>query len=317
MGVVWSQTFPAAPSFTEENCPSLAGKIIIVTGATSGCGFEVVKILYNKGAKVYLTARTDAKGQHAVREIQRACPRATGQLEYFILEFNNLASIKAGADACKAKENRVDILYNNAGVAAGAGGARSAQGIDIHFAVNNLGPFLFTHYLLPEIKASSEPRVIWSSSMIVDANPIKGGLVMDELDNPPNDPPRNYATSKVGNWLLASEFARRYGRFGIISVAENPGNLKTPVWKDQSKMMMLMMSPILKPAKLGALTMLYAGVSPDVDESHNGGFIVPWGKFHPSPRKDLLDAMKSKEEGGTGLAIEFWDWCTSKTKGYM
>ena len=202
MGVVWSQTFPSSPSLTETNCPSLNGKIIIVTGATPGCGFELVKILCDRGAKVYLSARSDAKGQRAVKEIREACPLATGELDYFVLDFDDLAKVKAGADAYKAKESRVDILYNNAGVAAGAVGARSAQNIDIHFAVNNLGPFLFTHYLLPEIKAGHDPRVIWSSSMIVESQPIKGGLVIEELDQPSTDQKRNYGTSK-GRQLAA------------------------------------------------------------------------------------------------------------------
>ena len=81
--------------------------------------------------------------------------------------------------------------------------------------------------------------------------------------------------------------------------------------------MKMMMNPLLKPAKNGAYTLLYAGVSPEVDEAHNGGFIVPWGKFHPSPRKDVLEAIKTKEQGGTGLAVQFWEWCESKCKAYM
>lgn len=317
MGVVWSQTFPAAPTYTETSCPDLSGRVIIVTGATSGCGYELVKIFYEKNATVYLSARSDAKGQKTVSEIQQAIPQSSGKVDYFLLEFDDLAKIKQGAENYKAKEKRVDILFNNAGVAAGAVGRQSVQGIDIHFAVNCLGPFLFTHYLLPEIKAGKNPRVVWSSSMIVDANPIKGGLVMEELDHPSTDQSRNYATSKVGNWLLASEFPRRNPGAGITSIAENPGNLKTPIWKEQSKGLMMMMNPILKPPKNGAYTMLYAGVSPDVTEEHNGGFIIPWGKFHPQPRQEILDGMKTKEEGGTGLAQEFWGWCESKCKPFM
>ena len=315
MGAVSSQTFPSAPPITEENCPSLQDRVVVVTGATSGCGYELVKILYQKNATVYLSARSDAKGQKTVNDVRAAFPQSTGKVDYFVLEYDDITKVRQGADSLKAKEKHIDVLYNNAGIAAGAAGARSAQGIDIHFAVNNLGPFLFTNYVLSELKAGHNPRVVWSSSMIVDANPIKGGLVMHELDHPSPDQPRNYAISKVGNWFLGSEFAKRYATAGIISVIENPGNLKTPIWKDQSKLLVSMMSPILKPPKFGAYTMLYAGFSPDVDVSRNGAFIIPWGRFHPKPREDILLALKSEAEGGTGLAEQFWGWCESKCPG--
>ncbi|KAI9716046.1 MAG: hypothetical protein M1828_000513 [Chrysothrix sp. TS-e1954] len=317
MGVVWSQTFPSSAPLTEATCPVLDGKVIVITGGTSGCGFELAKIVYAKGASVYLSARSHNKGQKAVREIQESCPESLGKVDCFLLEFDDLAKIKAGADAFKAKADRVDVLYNNAGVAAGVAGARSAQNIDIHLAVNILGPFLFTHYLMPELKASHGSRVIWSTSMIVDANPIKGGLVLEELDNPSSDYSRNYGMSKVGNWLLASEFARRNVRSDIVSVAQNPGNLSTPIWKDQSKILRMMMYPVLWAPIYGAYTMLYAGLSEEVTKAQNGSFIIPCGRLHPQPREDVLEAFNAKEDGGTGLASDFWGWCESKCRPFM
>lgn len=48
-----------------------------------------------------------------------------------------------------------------------------------------------------------------------------------------------------------------------------------------------------------------------------GRFIIPWGRWHPAPRKDCLESLKSKEEGGTGLAAAFWDWCDDQSKDYV
>ena len=68
-------------------------------------------------------------------------------------------------------------------------------------------------------------------------------------------------------------------------------------------------SPLLHNAKLGAYTELWAGLSPEVTEEQNGKYIIPWGRLHPSPRNDLLEALKPKQEGGTGQAQDFRAWC--------
>jgi hypothetical protein len=111
----------------------------------------------------------------------------------------------------------------------------------------------------------------------------------------------------MGNLLLASELAYRVGPQGILSVAQNPGNLKTNLLRHTSKWMQRAVSPLLCNAKIGAYTELWAGLSPELTIEMNGAYVIPWGRLHPSPRKDLLDALKSVEGGGTGLADEFRD----------
>jgi hypothetical protein len=68
---------------------------------------------------------------------------------------------------------------------------------------------------------------------------------------------------------------------------------------------------------MGAYTKLWAGLSPELTMEMNGGYVIPWGRIHPSPRKDLLDALKSVEEGGTGQAGEFQAWCKKQTEMYL
>jgi hypothetical protein len=61
--------------------------------------------------------------------------------------------------------------------------------------------------------------------------------------------------------------------------------------------------------EMGAYTELWAGLSPDLTENPNGGYVTPWGRIHPVPRGDLVDSLKGVEEGGKGRAAQFWDWC--------
>jgi hypothetical protein len=74
--------------------------------------------------------------------------------------------------------------------------------------------------------------------------------------------------------------------------------------------------PLLHNAKMGAYTELWAGLSPELTMENGGAYVLPWGRLHPSPREDLLDALKAKEDGGTGVAHEFWKWCVDQIAAY-
>jgi hypothetical protein len=65
-----------------------------------------------------------------------------------------------------------------------------------------------------------------------------------------------------------------------------------------------------------AYTGLWAGLSPEVKIEDGGRLGLPWGRWHPSPKKEILESMKTKEEGGTGLAAEFWLWCEEQTREF-
>ena len=68
---------------------------------------------------------------------------------------------------------------------------------------------------------------------------------------------------------------------------------------------------------MGAYTELWAGLSPDVKARDGGRNITPWGRWHPDPRKDILESLKIEAEGGTGLAAKFWDYFEEQTKEFV
>jgi NAD(P)-dependent dehydrogenase (short-subunit alcohol dehydrogenase family) len=318
----YTQVFPPTPAFTEANIPSQSGRIFMVTGGNTGVGFEIVKILYLKGAKVYMASRSKEKAEAAIQAILALPHDTTGQINYLHLDLSDLASVKEAAQEFAQQEERLDVLWNNAAMGVGAfpAGGKTKQGHEMHIGVNCLGPFLLTELLLPQLRAAASTapantvRIIWTSSAVVDSSAPKGGVPMAELATPSTSQTLTYTISKAGNWLLASEFAQRHGRDGIVSLTMNPGNLNTKLLAGIPAIMRILVKPILHPPKMGSYTALWAGLSPDITVEDGGRYGIPWGRWHSAPRNDILDGLRTKEEGGTGEAAEFWTWCEEQTK---
>lgn len=323
MGATFSQFFPPRPALTEATLASQKDKVFIVTGATSGVGFELCTLLYNAGGKVYLAGRSETKIQAAISKIKASSSTSSGELDFLLLCLEDLKTIKPAVEVFTAKESRLDVLFNNAGVSLLPRGSVSAQGHELHMATNCLGHYLFTQLLLPTLlhTAASSPsaavRVIWTSSIVVDISAPTGGLSISELTDIPSNPQRNYLNSKTGNWVLASALADQVGSNGILSVTQNPGNLKTELLRHAPWVLGFATSPILYPAKMGAYTELWAGLSEDLTIQDGGKYVVPWGRLHPSPRPDIEAALKPKEDGGTGFAALFLEHCKKLTADFL
>lgn len=91
-------------------------QIFLVTGANSGVGAELAKILYGKNATVYVAARSKQKALDAIEEMKTAHPESTGRLVFLQLDLSDLTTIKSSAEEFLAAESRLDVLWLNAGV---------------------------------------------------------------------------------------------------------------------------------------------------------------------------------------------------------
>lgn len=112
----FSQLFPPCAKFTDEDVPDQSGKVFVVTGGATGVGFEVSRILYEKNATVYIATRTASKIRNAIDNIKKQCPASRGRLEAMVLDLANLETIKPAVESFVSKEQRLDVLFNNAGV---------------------------------------------------------------------------------------------------------------------------------------------------------------------------------------------------------
>ena len=196
MGATFSQIYPPPPTLTEQNLPSQKGRVFIVTGGYSGVGYHLSAILYRAGGKVYVAGRSETKARQSIEKMKASVPDPSlaGHLEYLPLSLDDLSTIKASVEAFKSKDSKLDVLWNNAGVALVTNGALSKQGHELHLATNCIGPFLFTQLLLPFLQAAANTspeasvRVVWTSSITVDVTAPKGGIDMADLTSSPLKP---------------------------------------------------------------------------------------------------------------------------------
>ncbi|KAK3316935.1 putative estradiol 17 beta-dehydrogenase [Apodospora peruviana] len=319
--------FPPKSKFTDRDVPDLQGNVYIVTGANTGIGKEVARVLYAKNAKVYVAARPEEKAQNAISEIQNTVTASTGSLIFLHLKLSDLTKVKATVGTFLAQEQKLHVLFNNAGVMVSTVDPplKSAQGHGLGLGVNCVGTFLFIQLLTPTFVATarSEPpntvRVVWVSSFGLELFAQSDvGLSTKNLDyHIPKDATERYGQSKIGAWALGVEYAKRYKGNGIVSVPINPGNLQTELARDQKAMVKLIAKLLCYPAINGAYTELHAACSDDVTvEKADWGteyprltklLLAPWGRIYPL-RPDLTKATMTEAEGGTGRTSKFWDW---------
>ncbi|KAJ5168177.1 NAD(P)-binding protein [Penicillium canariense] len=321
-----NQIFPPAPTFVEKDIPDLAGKVVIVTGSTSGVGYETASILYSKNATVYIAARSSEKAEKAISLIKLLpeCSNSQGHLAYLPLDLSDLSSIRSSVDQFLAQQNRLDVLIQNAGVMTPPAGSKTKLGHDLEIGTNCLGPFLFNTLLRPVLKrtAANAPadsvRVIWLSSMVVASVP-PGGIILDKQSGQPQvlkSAMENYMQSKVGNLFFASEMARRHNEDRVIHLSVNPGLMKTELQRNSPAIQSMIMGVVFKAPRYGAYTELFAGFSPQVTSAQNGSFVIPWGRFGSIP-SHIEKSLEPPNEGEPSVAERFWGWCDKETAPYQ
>ena len=230
-------------------------------------------MLYSKNANVYMAARSQAKADGAIKEIKALAPSSTGSLTFLALDLNDLSTIKSSASYFLAREKRLDVLFNNAGVMSIANLTRTAQGHETNMGVNCLGTFLFTELLTPVLAQTAKTapagtvRVVWVSSSAAEFYGVKNsGVDLSDLDCKAEKPGMaRYGQSKAGNYLHAVEYARRHKAEGIVSIPLNPGNLDSGLWQEHGTVARFVIKSMLYPVVYGAYTLIYAGLSPGLD----------------------------------------------------
>ncbi|KAL4938025.1 hypothetical protein BDV06DRAFT_201845 [Aspergillus oleicola] len=300
---------------TEANLPDQSGKVFIVTGATSGYGLLLSTFLYRRNAKVYLAARNSKKTEEVIADIKKGNPNSKGQLEALSLNLSDLSTIRKSADEFLAKESKLNVLWNNAGVMFPPEGAKTTQGYELQLGTNNIGHHLFVKLLYPVLAqtARQEPansvRVVWVASDAVSWAP-KPAIDFDNLDYRRNENARvKYGRSKAGTIMQAVELLRRSKEDGIVSISLDPGIATTGLQRDMNRFMATAVKLIANKPEVGAYTQLYAGLSPDVTTDIAAKeWIVHPGKV-ACPRQDLF---KDKE-----MAKKFWEWNETQVKPYL
>ena len=162
-------------------------------------------------------------------------------------------------------------------------GSKTKQGYEQQLGTNNVAPFLFTKLLTPLLQrtaATAPPgsvRVVWTSSSAAEAFSPPNGVDMANLDYKKDYSwGHKYGVSKAGNIFHSKEYARRYAGDGIVSVALNPGNLKSDLQRYLPGWQAWLLDLMLYTPIHGAYTELFAGLSPEVKTDAWSEFISPF-----------------------------------------
>ncbi len=237
----------------------LAGRTFLVTGGNTGIGRATVTALAQRGGRVFLTARSAAKGEAAAAEIKAA----TGNDAVFFLPLDlaDLDSVRSRGSAFLARGEPLHVLVNNAGVAGQRGLTR--QGFELMFGVNHLGHFALTNALLGCLTASAPARVVTVSS---DAHYSAKGIDFEALRRRARGITGlpEYAVSKLCNVLFTQELARRVAGTGVTTYALHPGVVASDIWRRVPWPVRPIVTRRMLSTTEGAQTSLYCATSPDV-----------------------------------------------------
>ncbi|GAB5491531.1 MAG: oxidoreductase [Phototrophicaceae bacterium] len=282
-------------NWSAKDIPNLNGKIIVITGANSGLGFECSKVLAQKGATIIMAVRTVAKGEQAKANILKQNP--TASIDVMRLDVGDLSSVREFAEAFKATYDRLDILLNNAGVMA-IPRQETADGFEMQLGVNHLGHFALTRLLLDVIVKTPNARI---HNVTSSAN-YSGSINFDDLMGE-KDYGRwsAYGQSKLANVFFTYELQKRLTSAGYdtITNTSHPGLVLTNLQANSVEQsgtgieafLYRLLGPLMaQDVSMGILPMLYGSVAED---AKGGVFYGPRTfnlRGYPAEKKANSDA---------------------------
>jgi NAD(P)-dependent dehydrogenase (short-subunit alcohol dehydrogenase family) len=255
-------------------------RVVLITGGNTGIGKETAVALAREDAQVVFTTRDAQKGAVARDEIrQRSGNDAVDVME---LDLARLASVREFSAQFADAHDHVDVLVNNAGLMLGSR-RETADGYEMTFQVNHLGPFLLTNLLRDQLVAGTDARVVNVASAAHSG--ARRGLDFDDLQSTHRY--RSFAVyskSKLANILFTRELARRWDDTGITANAVHPGFVASRFGRDgdTGRVVGTVVFPLLKPFALtpeqGAQTQVYVASAPEL-AGITGGY---WAKSAPA-----------------------------------
>lgn len=239
-------------------------KTILVTGGTSGIGLEASVQLAREGHRVVLVGRDEAKTRRSVDEVKQ---RANSpHVESLLCDFSSQASIRALAEAYRAKYDRLDVLVNNAGTVSNTRTV-TGDGIETTFAVNHLGYFLLTNLLLDLLVKSAPARIVVVASM----GHYRGDLNFDDLgyEKGGYGIMKAYQRSKLANVMMTRSLAKRLEGKGVTANSLHPGAVATNIWTGApgwaKPILAVLRGLFMISPEEGGKTLTYLATSPEVE----------------------------------------------------
>jgi NAD(P)-dependent dehydrogenase (short-subunit alcohol dehydrogenase family) len=323
-------TSPLTFPFGSLHIPSQANKVVMVTGANTGIGYETALKLAEAGAHVIVACRSEVKGRQAMDRIRKALPGLDVQMTFLPLDLASLESVRESTNKLQRLQLPLDTLVLNAGVMKSPGAEFVAQeltygfettrdGLEYHIGVNHVAHFYLTQLVLDSMVPGG--RVVVVSSM-AERGSYDGGILFDEWipiqgQMPPSyEDGKAYAQSKLANILFAKELAVRSANKSITVYSCHPGVIQTDLSRYMTPVLEsgIQAKPFLERhittlmgkwfeasmfrAPGGALTQLHLATA-DPTTLENGAFYHPVGRpeipSHPQGSNATLQTLLWEE----------------------
>lgn len=297
-------------NWTAENISNQKGKVVIVTGSSSGIGYEAARVLANKQATVIIAVRNLDKGNKALEKILGQNKDAS--VKVMELDLADLASVKNFAQEFKKNYSHLDLLINNAGVMIPPY-SKTTDGFELQFGTNHLGHFALTAQLLEVLVNTKGARIVNVSS---SAHKF-GNINFDDLtwEKRQYSPWKVYGDSKIANLYFTSELNKKLkeNNLDILTTAAHPGWTATELQRHTS-MTEFLNGFLAMDITKGALPTLRAAIEADLK---GGEFFGPDGLFelwgYPievepnklSKDENIAKKLWSVSEELTGVKFEF------------
>jgi len=268
----------------------LQGSTFLVTGANSGIGRAMVEALAARGGNVVLAGRSEERTRPVLKAIRARHPAVNAQ--FMPLDVSDLGSVRRAAESFLATDVPLDVLVNNAGIAGTH--ALSADGFDLTYATNHIGPFLLTNLLLPALQRAPQGRIVNVSSIAHLQVKRIDWSVLERRATPRRSRFSDYAVTKLMNVLHAKELARRLAGTRVTTYALHPGGVASNIWRALPQPVQWLIKLFLDSNEEGARTQLYCATAPEL--------AAVTGRYYDKSREARCNPLADDE----ALAKELW-----------
>lgn len=284
----------------------LNGRLVVVTGCTSGIGFETMRALASRGAWVVGTSRS-------IERASEACLQVEGRTSPLALDLSDLNSVVDCANSIRAINAPLDVLICNAGYLGAGGEPQFVNGIEKHFAINHLGHFVFVNRLLGRLYMADQGRVVVLASRTAYTRAPANGIEFDNLAAQRDYADRRaYGHSKLANVLFALQLGTLLRGTRITANSVHPGVINTEIDRNMNRFLQGGFAVISalgygKTVAQGAATSCYVATSPQLGSTS--------GKYFED-----CNAVTVVGEGhlqDSAMAAQLWQVSEDMTRDYL
>lgn len=274
----------------KKSTESMSGKLAVISGSTSGVGYEALKKLAQGGANIVMVCRNEEKARNIKTEIES---KYNISVDYFLADFSDLDQVRLAAKAILDKYQKIDVLINSAGIHS-TKKKYNKDGYELVFCVNHLATFLFTKLLLERMIQSSPSRIIQVNSEGHRFN----GLKINDLNWKKRiyTGLRSYGASKTAQLYTVWELAKELENTGVTINAMHPGGVKTNIGSNNGRLYRWFLHHVtwhfLKDPEISGDALYYLASAKELDNISGKFFNLT---IEEKPAKHALDPKKQKQ----------------------